>query len=168
MNPTVWLEKTVPGFRLLSEPERTAIKDFAVLWTVYEGNVLNASASAAAIVRATNSLASTGKLSLDQLSLPIRYFKDRYFNGVELTDAFLGLHMRRNDHPQLVETVLRDKSKDEVEILAAILIIIYRLRNNLFHGVKWSYGIRDQLANFQNANAVLMWVIEAHLSTAAS
>lgn len=168
MNPTAWLEKTVPGFRLLSEPERAAIKDFAVLWTVYEGNVLNASASATAIIRAAKSLASAGRLSLDQLSPAIRYFLGRYFNGVELTDAFLGLHMRRSDHPQLVEAVLRGGSKDEAEILSAILIIIYRLRNNLFHGVKWTYGVRNQLDNFQNANVVLMWVIEAHLGRVES
>jgi hypothetical protein len=162
VNPTIWLEKTVPGFSLLSEPERAAIKDFAILWTVYEGNVLNASATA--IIGAANSLASAGKLSLAQLSPAIRYFLDRYFDGVELTNAFLALHMRRNDHRHLVENVLRGRSKNEADILSAILIIIYRLRNNLFHGEKWSYGVRNQLENFQNANAVLMWVIETHLS----
>jgi hypothetical protein len=45
MDPAVWLEKTA-GFNLLSEPERAAIRDFALLWTVYEGTVLNASGNA--------------------------------------------------------------------------------------------------------------------------
>jgi hypothetical protein len=161
---TVWLEKTVTGFSLLSEAEREAIKDFTLLWTVYEGLVLNASGSAAAIKRAVVLLKSKGRLSLDRVLPIISYFKDRYFDGIDLTDEFHSLHMRRNDDPILVERVLRGKSTDDSEILSAVLIIIYRLRNNLFHGVKWSYGIRGQLENFQNANAVLMAVIEMHLS----
>jgi hypothetical protein len=161
---TIWLEKTVIGFSLLSGTEREAIKDFALLWTVYEGMVLDASGSAAAIKRAVGLLKSEGRLSLDRVLPMIRYFRDRYFDGIDLTDEFYSLHMRRNDDSNLVERVLRGKSNDDPEMLSAVLIIIYRLRNNLFHGVKWSYGIRGQLGNFQNANAVLMAAIEMHLS----
>jgi hypothetical protein len=52
MNPAAWLEKTAPGFDLLSGSERDAIKDFSLLWTLYEGTVLQSSGSAAAIIRA--------------------------------------------------------------------------------------------------------------------
>jgi len=138
--------------------------NFALLWTVYEGIVLNASGNAAAIKRAVDLLKSEGRLSLDRVLPMIRYFRDRYFDCIDLTHEFHSLHMRRNDDSNLVERVLRGKSNDDSEVLSAALIIIYRLRNNLFHGVKWSYGIRGQLGNFQNANAVLMAVIEMHLS----
>jgi hypothetical protein len=40
--------------------------------------------------------------------------------------------------------------------------LMLRLRNNLFHGVKWSYEMKGQLDNFQNANDVLMAVIDLH------
>ena len=72
------------------------------------------------------------------------------------------MHLRSNDHRALVEKVLKGQSTDDTEIVSAILIIVFRLRNNLFHGVKWSYGIRGQLENFRNANNVLMSVIEMH------
>jgi hypothetical protein len=83
-------------------------------------------------------------------------------DGGDLTSAFHGLHLRSNDHPELVEKVVRRQSLDDVEILSALLIMVFRLRNNLFHGVKWSYGIRGQLENFRNANQLLMAVMEMH------
>jgi len=40
--------------------------------------------------------------------------------------------------------------------VAALLIVVYRLRNNLFHGEKWAYEMKDQRSNFEQANEVLM------------
>jgi hypothetical protein len=152
MNPTAWLEMMAPGFELLSAQEREAIKDFSLFWTLYEGTFLNASSSADAIIRDVHSLKAHGRLTLDPFRPAIKYFTERYFDGTNPTDVFQGLHLRSNDHRPLVEHVVRGKSSDEAEILSAILIIVLRLRNNLFHGVKWSYGIKDQLENFRNAN----------------
>ncbi|MET4218881.1 hypothetical protein ABIB00_004102 [Bradyrhizobium sp. LB14.3] len=36
------------------------------------------------------------------------------------------------------------------------------MRNNLFHGAKWAYGLRDQRENFTHANNVLMRLLERH------
>ena len=162
MDPAAWLEKTAPGYDLLSDPERKAMKDFSLLWTLYEGTVLHASGNAGAIVGAVDHLKSSGRLSLDPFRPAIEHFSGRYFDGTDMTDAFRGLHLRPNDRRELVENVLRGQSSDEAEILTALLIIVFRLRNNLFHGIKWSYGIKDQLENFTNANAVLMAAMEMH------
>jgi hypothetical protein len=89
MNPVAWLERTAPGFDLLSGPEREAIKDFSLLWTLYEGTILHASGSADSIMRAVGSLKSRGKLSLDPFRPAILHFTGRYFDGTELTDAVL-------------------------------------------------------------------------------
>lgn len=48
------------------------------------------------------------------------------------------------------------------ECAAAALIIVYRFRNNLFHGTKWGYGIRGQFDNFRHANDVLMAALDVH------
>jgi hypothetical protein len=39
MDPARWLAKWAPGFDLLSHKERKAIRDFALLWSFYEGIV---------------------------------------------------------------------------------------------------------------------------------
>jgi hypothetical protein len=56
MTPSAWLEKTVLGYQLLSDQEREAIKDFALLWSLYEGRILHTSGDAKEIIRAVNSL----------------------------------------------------------------------------------------------------------------
>ena len=51
---------------------------------------------------------------------------------------------------------------DPRNCVAVVLIIIFRYRNNLFHGVKWQYMLAGQLHNFTAANRVLMKVLERH------
>lgn len=154
-----WLESFAPGFAQLSEQERKAIKDFSLLWSLYEGTVLNTNANADAIIRAVALLKERGKLTLNPFQAATEYFSARYHDGTSLTPEFDGLNLRNGDHKPLVEKVVKGLSNDEGEILSAILIIVLRLRNNLFHGVKWSYGIQGQLENFRNASNVLMSVM---------
>lgn len=49
---------------------------------------------------------------------------------------------------------------DPTEVTKALLQIAMGLRNNLFHGLKWQYRLRDQFHNFSHANAVLMAAID--------
>ncbi len=58
--------------------------------------------------------------------------------------------------------MLRGHVADDASRLSVLLIIIYRLRNNLLHGPKWSYGIKGQLDNFRNANAALSAFMERY------
>jgi hypothetical protein len=46
--------------------------------------------------------------------------------------------------------------------MLAFLMIVGRLRNDLFHGKKWAYELRDQRENFTHANGVLMRILEHH------
>jgi hypothetical protein len=163
MDSTEWLEKTVPSFCLLSPPARSAIKDFAVLWTIYEGQVLDTWGDVEKIKSTTKKLESQGRLSLDDPLRPaIRDFIRRYFDGDKLTSAFDRFNLNAKDR-LYVETVLRANTNDEAAILSGILIMIYRLRNNFFHGTKWSFEMIDQFENFHNGNKILMAVVDMRL-----
>jgi hypothetical protein len=61
-----------------------------------------------------------------------------------------------------VRAVLKGENTNPADCVAVLLIVAFRLRNNLFHGVKWAYGIRGQLGNFTNANEALMAALETH------
>jgi hypothetical protein len=61
-----------------------------------------------------------------------------------------------------VGRVIRGKSDEPGDSMLCTLMIVWRLRNNLFHGSKWAYQIRGQLDNFTHANAVLMKVLERY------
>ena len=92
----------------------------------------------------------------------LAYFKDRYFQNGMATEHFRGLNLRRNDEPSLVEAVLKGENTNPIDGVIVLLIVVFRLRNNLFHGAKWAYGISDQLGNFTHANATLMSALDIH------
>jgi hypothetical protein len=162
VNQIDWLDRYAPGLQALTPEEREAITHFSFLWTMFEGRVLSTRASANAIVKASQQWASNGLLTADKFGQEIAYFRDRYVEDGKFTYHFNHLHLRRNDAPALVKKVLAGKASEPEEIAAAVLIIVYRFRNNLFHGVKWSYELQGQFENFTHANTALMQAIELH------
>ena len=90
------------------------------------------------------------------------YFRQRYVSDGQTNHKFESLHFRRNDRRELVEAVLLGHEATAIEIVKALLIIVFRLRNNLFHGIKWAYEMRDQQRNFENAIAVLTRVLDSN------
>jgi len=135
---------------------------FSLLWSFFEAEALNTSASANGILTLTHEWANTDRLHTQSFAESLAYFQSRYFQNGEPTEYFGGLNLRRNDNPALVSAVLKGENTNHADGVAVLLIIVLRLRNNLFHGVKWAYGIRGQLANFTNVNAALMTAIETH------
>jgi len=164
MEPVEWLQRTVPGFNDLTDEERAAIRDFSLLWSLFEGTVLGARANAGRIVAMVNGLRDAGGLDLGPFGGAIDHFRGRYYDGRNFTPSFEHLHFRDGDNRPLVEAFVSGRENDASRILSGLLIIAYRLRNNLFHGIKWAYGIRDQLHNFQHANDCLMATIDMALA----
>lgn len=71
-----------------------------------------------------------------------------------------GLNFRNGDNEPLVKDVLLGNKNAPAELLSAALLIVYRYRNNLFHGIKWTYGLEGQQSNFENAIDLLINVME--------
>ena len=130
------------------------------MWTYFEASVLGTSASGKAILDACNALEKDGKLDEQSLLPYLDYFRLRYVGPTGFTHHFDGLLLRKSDNPQLVENVLLAKPSSIAERFAAALIIVYRYRNNLFHGLKWAYGIQGQRENFERATMLLQLVLE--------
>ena len=157
-----WLVRNAPGFEVLSDDERTAITEFSLLWSLFEAKSLNEHGSANAILESARLWAEADLLTEHSFSRELAYFRDRYVANGEYTHHFHHLHLRENDAPDLVKQVLRHENASLEDIAAAVLIIVYRYRNNLFHGRKWSYELQGQLNNFRCANSALMQAIELH------
>ena len=160
MNPIDWLCKNAHGFSNLSEEERAAIMHFALLWSLFEAEALDTNASASNILALVNKWADQDLLNIAAFTQSLAYFKDRYFKNGLLTDDFSGLDLRKNDKPTLVSAVLKGENTNPTDCVAVLFIIVFRLRNNLFHGKKWAYEIRGQLDNFAHANDALMAALE--------
>ena len=59
-----------------------------------------------------------------------------------------------------MKSVLTGGTNEPAEVAVGVLIIVYRFRNNLHHGLKWAYGIQGQREKFEQSNAVLTGVME--------
>ena len=156
MTPIGWLNSRVPGFANLSEEEKTSIQNFALLWSLFEGKVLDNQASSRRILSVVHDAVADGKMQMDSFQQCLNYFRERYFGPQGFTCHFGQLHLRSNDNVPLVEQVLSGNNNDPADCISVILIVIYRFRNNLFHGKKWEYELRGQLGNFTQANSALM------------
>lgn len=159
---TSWLRTRAPGFAALTDAEVASVADFTFLWTLFEARVLDAQVSARKICEVVGAWERSGTLDAAAYDGELGYFRRRYFAGGRFTYYFDGLNLRANDRPELVAAVLDGSDDDPRRCVTASLIIIFRYRNNLFHGLKWQYRLSGQLDNFTCANAVLARALERH------
>jgi hypothetical protein len=159
---TDWLLANAPGFKDLSVTEREAISTLPLLWSFFEDRILRNSGNANSICAAVDLWLQTGTLRAGLFDPDLAYFRHRYFAGGHLTDSYHQLKLRSPDKPDLVCAVVNGTKNNPRDRLAALLIIVLRLRNNLLHGMKWPYGLAGQRENFSHANAVLMKVLECY------
>lgn len=162
-----WLQYKAPGFNQLSDEELEAVSDFSFLWSLFEARILDSSGSAGRIRRAVHDWHASGMLEADALDEELAYFRQRYFANGHFTYHFDHLHLRRNDFEEVVRAVIDGTDNDPRNRVIAILILVFRFRNNLFHGLKWQYYLADQKDNFATANSVLVKVLEKHDPTIA-
>lgn len=157
-----WLEERAPGFKNLPDADRRVIFDFSFLWSLFEAQIMENFARADRIREKVDAWAADGTLEAAQYDLQLAYFRNRYFADGALTHHFPYLDLRPADHPALVQAVIEGANDDPRDRMLALLMIVWRLRNNLFHGAKWAYQLRDQRENFTQANSVLMRMLEQH------
>jgi hypothetical protein len=103
-----------------------------------------------------------GTLDADGYDAELAYFRNRYFDGNALTHHFPHLRLRPSDYPDLVRAVIEGANNNARDRMLGLLMIVWRLRNNLFHGAKWAYQLRDQRDDFTRANSVLARILERH------
>lgn len=159
MQPGEWLNSK-QGFGILSPAERRSIEEFSLLWSLFEAKALSNHGSAAEIVALVERLAVAGLVDLAELPGALAYWRARYWGSGSWTPHFGDLKFRGNDRRPLVETVMSGASDSDTDVLTALLLIVWRLRNNLFHGHKWAVHFYDQQDNFDWASQVLMAAID--------
>lgn len=156
-----WLNANEGAYGQLDAAERQAIYDFTFLWSLFEARVVGFDASIPAMALRVTAAAAPGGIDGAPFLEALDFFRNRYFVNGAFGDLFDGLRFQgKNGGRAEVEAALSDKETGGAETLLALLIIVYRLRNNLLHGNKWVLEFKDQLGNFTEASAVLMRAIE--------
>jgi hypothetical protein len=125
--------------------------EFLVLWSLYEAKFFDTRYSNTSLKEKIDS----GIICLNDLEMPLSYLKIRYLSNSRTTnETFEKLQLRGNDYPGEVRQALEGGGTPH-EVTFAILVIVYRLRNNLFHGIKQTAMFNMQKENFQMASAIL-------------
>ena len=137
---------------------QSAILHFSLLWSLFESKFCNEGANATSIHSKCEELRDI--FEINQFNKFLTYFQDRYITDNSTNEKFNSLNFRGNDRRELVERVLNSETTDNVDVITALLIIVYRLRNNLFHGVKWQYNIQGQYSNFDISNQLLIQALK--------
>jgi hypothetical protein len=156
MSVTKWINARLGV--ALDEPSLAEIKDFSLIWNVFEDRVCNNNFSIAEVQQRI----TERDFNADDFKDHLQYFQNRYISDGGTNDRFEFLHFRPNDRKEFVRQVLLGELTDIKEILLAIVIIVYRFRNNLFHGLKDIQVIDQQQTNFQTANSFLMTFLDQY------
>ena len=155
-----WMNAHILGFADLSPEDRQTIEEFSLLWAFFEAHVFKGWASADGISTAIEGHVAKARLDVRPFEASLEHFRNRYITTGAVNHRFEALNFRGNDQRGRVEAVLCEQADDSAEIIIALLIIVYRLRCNLFHGEKWAYGIQGQRDNFLQAMEILMSALD--------
>jgi hypothetical protein len=158
-----WLGGSVVGGHQLRPEAVAAVSNFTLMWNMFEGLLCPRGANAVALERVAQQIAqhyaSIGERDGVQPYLTFWTFRYRTSDG--FNERFEGLHFRRPDRRELVEAVLRGEAGAPEDQVLAVLLVVFRIRNNLFHGLKTIAMLNDQVANLNMAARALAHVMES-------
>lgn len=148
-----WIvQHTYDGVQI-SKEAKAIVSSFAVMWNLFEIALCDKSANADKLVRLAERL-ERGAVATDveeAIRDCVRYWRTRYFGGGQVGVSLDGLHFRDRDRRDVVEAVLQQQESSLKDQLLACLLIIHRLRNNLFHGLKEFSSLNLQVENLDYA-----------------
>ena len=162
-NVIEWLNAFTPAGSLDAQD---SVLHFPRMWNLFEAVACNKHASNTSIEAVVNALHSDDLLSREDFSYYAEYFRNRYLQDGHENERFDQLKFYKNEDKQFVASALMDETKPTNDLVSALLMIVYRYRNNLFHGEKWLYNLHNQSENFQVANQLLARVLELLLCAA--
>ena len=153
-----WIRSIRPFRSLLYQTE---IFCFPFVWSLFEYEY-RTNDSASVGVRALQEIAKKQKAKLreDPFVSAWEHFQVRYVTADKINGHFDELFGNNRSGKSIVKNTLESSCASPYSKAEALLIIVYRLRNNFFHGTKIKYEFKDQYKNFYHANSVLRQYIE--------
>jgi hypothetical protein len=154
-----WINTNCFGGDTLRSETIEVISSFTLMWNFFEGVVCNNNANIRVFESLSEKISQHVSLSAE-IEDAVRFWAARYVSGAKLNHLFQGLHFRPKDCREHVEAVLRSEKTDPRSQLLAVMIIIYRLRNNLFHGLKTIETLNEQVPNLTIACHALAEIVQ--------
>ena len=147
---------TINGFPIeIDQEEIIEARNFAILWPLFENKICSRNCNYNTILKASKTL----QICEEKL-LPIwTFFCNRYLTDGKVNQNFTGLRLAKklNEMRIIIET----PNPSFKQQLFFCLYVVYRFRNNLFHGEKEPKQMWQQRDLFEQVNKLLIISIEA-------
>ena len=159
MKAAEWIRNNLKETVNLSEELSSAVSDFSLTWAIFE----------ASEGEKTNCIPEKIFPLAESLSLKVTdsfvddlhdYWSKRYVENGSINWRFEHIGFTDVRHSDLVKSVLLESDSFLVNKITALLLIVYRYRNNLFHGNKDITLLEDQTDNLNHAVVLLQRVME--------
>ena len=116
------------------------VADFTLIWALFEGTEAHGEDVVVVVVDELQSIAErvSHEFSDQRLDEFLAFWSNRYIEDGSTNQRFNQLNLTHEPHRTLVDDVLLENENNCVNRIHAILLITYRLRNNIFTALKTS------------------------------
>lgn len=146
----------------LDENKLKSIFYFSIIWNIYEKELCKTHGSIGSHPKKhSNDYCNT--VDQEHLNSVFAYFKKRYISNGEPSNHYVTFEFNSEPIKAEVFELLSGENPTNKHKLKALLCIAFRLRNNLFHGLKQVDKLYAQNENFRQINLLLMNLIDLKL-----
>ena len=132
--------------------ECQTVWEFLLLWNLFENKIFDTEFN----VHKAEEYSEFMDVNEEQVEDCFNFFKSHYTTETSINHKFESLKFRATDGKDEVAKVLIGGSSSTYDKVSSIIVIIYRLRCNLFHGIKDVRKLNQQKNLFEHANMFLI------------
>lgn len=156
-----WVSESLISSENLKPETLLAVESFTLMWAVFEGLVCDNSATMSRLEKLSSEIIQRRRCQVE-LERIFRYFQAIYYTEGSLTVDFDALRLRLTDRKSFIEAVLQGERSDFEARILALLFILSRIHNNLFHGPKALDTLNSHASTLNAGCRALATIIEAH------
>jgi hypothetical protein len=135
-NALEWIGTRAPSLQRFLGHGSQPLLHFALMWNMFEGQLCEASVSVAKLRKVAELLAQRNLASHPDAISFLQFVRGRYWDNNAVTYRFHALNLRSTQESNAVTAVLSGEATGAAEVIFAQLLVVYRYRNNTFHGLK--------------------------------
>lgn len=147
-----WVQRSLPN--PINEKALESVKDFALIWNLYEDNFFEKKASGKKLFE-KNDVKSTEKTAIQLYVAIIDRYIDKEIGRPNKRYPYL-FRKKEKTYDNEVKRILLSKTPSTDEINKVCRMVAWRYRCNLFHGNKEAQEIYDDNSLFESLNVYLM------------
>jgi|GEM_PF-4116209 len=158
-----WLKQHQIGYADFDDEDRSAVREFSLIWSVFEFQALLGDGRVDAMIAYVDELAKIAESDDHALLVApfiphLTYFRSQFVDDERSTtnELFDKIKFERGEHKELVSHALITLRDETPELVKALLIIVHHLRDSLFRGLKWQRCNKKQRDDLYHASKVLM------------